>query len=121
MIWATGCVLRNKNAFRTKSNYECLALVQEDSVLITPISTTIVLSWLQLKRLDNCVGLCHEIEDATKAVHSLGALLFEMEVIRSYIESYEVPYFDARLAPAHISALKLTTKLQGWLFKCFYR
>ena len=74
---------------------------------------SIVLLGLQLKRLDNCVGLCHEIEDATKAVHSLGALLFEMEVIRSYIESYEVPYFDARLAPAHISALKLTTKLQG--------
>ena len=69
--------------------------------------------FFQLKRLDNCVGLCHEIEDATRAVHSLGALLFEMEVIRSYIETYEVPYFDARLAPAHISALKLTSKLRG--------
>ena len=43
---ASGCLLRNKNAFRTKSNYECLALVQEDSVLITPISTTIVLFFL---------------------------------------------------------------------------
>ena len=69
--------------------------------------------FFQLKRLDNCVGLCHEIEDATRAVHSLGALLFEMEVIRSYIETYEVPYFDARLAPAHISALKLTSRLRG--------
>ena len=49
----------------------------------------------------------------TNAVHALGALLFEMEVIRSYLEPHELPYFDATLAPAQNSSVKALNRLQG--------
>ena len=51
----------------------------------------------------------------TNAVHALGALLFEMEVIRSYLEPHELPYFDATLAPAQNSSIKALNRLQGKL------
>ena len=50
---------------------------------------------------------------STKAVHALGALLFEMEVIRGYLEPHELPYFDATLAPAQNSSIKALNRLQG--------
>ena len=50
---------------------------------------------------------------STNAVHALGALLFEMEVIRGYLEPHELPYFDATLAPAQNSSIKALNRLQG--------
>ncbi len=33
---------------------------------------------------------------ASRAVRQLGSLLFEMEVLRSYLEPTDLPYFDAK-------------------------
>ena len=61
---------------------------------------------------------------STKAVHALGALLFEMEVIRGYLEPHELPYFDATLAPAQNSSIKALNRLQGkispWIIHFFF-
>ena len=56
----------------------------------------------------------------TNAVHALGALLFEMEVIRSYLEPHELPYFDATLAPAQNSSVKALNRLQGKTISIYY-
>ena len=67
----------------------------------------------QLQKLSDWNGIRFEVDVSTHAVHALGALLFEMEVIRSYLEPHELPYFDATLAPAQNSSLKAINKLQG--------
>ena len=67
----------------------------------------------QLQKLSDWHGIRFEVDESTKAVHALGALLFEMEVIRSYLEPHELPYFDATISPAQTSALKAINKLQG--------
>ena len=62
---------------------------------------------------------------STNAVHALGALLFEMEVIRGYLEPHELPYFDATLAPAQNSSIKALNRLQGkispWIIHSLFK
>ena len=54
------------------------------------------------------------VEDASKAVRQLGSLLFEMEVLRSFLETRtDLRYFDARVKPAKLVAHKAVEKLQG--------
>ena len=56
------------------------------------------------------------VEEASKAVRQLGSLLFEMEVLRSFLETRsDLRYFDSRVAPAKLVAHKAIEKLQGRL------
>jgi hypothetical protein len=73
----------------------------------------------QLQKLNDWNGIRFEVDVTTNAVHALGALLFEMEVIRSYLEPHELPYFDATLAPAQNSSVKALNRLQGKTM-CYY-
>ncbi len=50
---------------------------------------------------------------ASVAVRQLGSLLFEMEVLRSYLEATDLTYFDARVVPAKTAALVAIHGLQG--------
>ncbi|XP_059088807.1 uncharacterized protein LOC131884927 isoform X2 [Tigriopus californicus] len=58
------------------------------------------------------VKVRHEVNLASRAVHQLGSLLFEMEILRSYLEPNELPYFDAKVIPAKTSALVVIHGLQ---------
>ena len=69
----------------------------------------------QLEKLSDWNGIRFEVDVTCEAVHALGALLFEMEVIRSYLEPHELPYFDATLAPAQNSSVKALNRIQGKL------
>ena len=56
------------------------------------------------------------VDEASKAVRQLGFLLFEMEVLRSFLETRsDLRYFDARVTPAKLVAHKAIQKLQGRL------
>ena len=62
------------------------------------------------------VDISKAIEKASKAVRQLGSLLFEMEVLRSFLETRsDLRYFDTRVAPAKLVAHKAIQKLQGRL------
>ena len=55
------------------------------------------------------------LEQASKAVRQLGSLMFEMEVLRSFLEtSSELRYFDGRVNPAKIVAHRAVNKLKGF-------
>ena len=43
----------------------------------------------------------------------MGSLLFEMEILRSYLDPVDLPYFDAQVIPAKTSALVAIHGLQG--------
>ena len=59
------------------------------------------------------------LEQASKAVRQLGSLMFEMEVLRSFLEtSSELRYFDSRVNPAKIVAHRAVNRLKG-LYKSF--
>ena len=54
------------------------------------------------------------LEQASKAVRQLGSLMFEMEVLRSFLEtSSELRYFDSRVNPAKIVAHRAVNRLKG--------
>ena len=54
------------------------------------------------------------VEDASKAVRQLGSLLFEMEVLRSFLETKtDLKYFDTRVKPAKLIAHKAVEKIKG--------
>ena len=56
------------------------------------------------------------VEEASKAVRQLGTLLFEMEVLRSFLETRsDLRYFDSRVTPAKLVAHKAIARLQGRL------
>ncbi len=67
----------------------------------------------QLQREGDWTGVRREVDQASRAVRQLGVLLFEMEVLRSYLEPHEIPYFDAKVIPAKTSALVAIHGLQG--------
>ena len=76
-----------------------------------PINATV--SLLQLQTLGDWSGVRREVDLASRNVRQLGSLLFEMEVLRSYLEPHELPYFDARVIPAKTAALVAIHGLQG--------
>ena len=56
------------------------------------------------------MAVCH----AGKAVRQLGSLLFEMEVLRSFLETEaELRYFDTRVNPAKVLAHRVVNNLKG--------
>ena len=67
----------------------------------------------QLQAQSDWAGVRKEVDLASRHVRQLGSLLFEMEVLRSYLEPHELPYFDARVIPAKTSALVAIHGLQG--------
>ena len=55
-----------------------------------------------------------EVERASRSVRKLGSLLFEMEVLRSFLETkHELKYFDRRVMPCKIRAYVAIQKLKG--------
>ena len=60
-----------------------------------------------------------EVDHASRSVRQLGALIFEMEVLRSYLAQHELPFFDAKVIPAKTSALVAIHALQGQFFHLF--
>ena len=58
--------------------------------------------------------LSSEVERASRSVRKLGSLLFEMEVLRSFLETkHELKYFDRRVMPCKIRAYVAIQKLKG--------
>ena len=58
-----------------------------------------------------------ELERASRSVRKLGSLLFEMEVLRSFLETEsEIKYFDKRVVPCKIRAYVAIQKLKGDYF-----
>ena len=56
------------------------------------------------------------LEQASKAVRQLGSLMFEMEVLRSFLETAsELRYFDSRVNPAKRVAHRAVNRLKGCL------
>ena len=54
------------------------------------------------------------MEQAGKAVRQLGSLLFEMEVLRSFLETEaELRYFDNRVSPGKVLAHRVVNNLKG--------
>ena len=54
------------------------------------------------------------VELASRAVRQLGSLLFEMEVLRSFLETKtDLKYFDSRVKPAKLLAHKAVEMLKG--------
>lgn len=54
------------------------------------------------------------VEQAGKAVRQLGSLMFEMEVLRSFLETEgELRYFDSRVNPAKLLAHRVVDNLKG--------
>ena len=57
------------------------------------------------------------VSEAGKAVRQLGSLLFEMEVLRSFLETEaELRYFDLRVNPAKLLAHRVVNNLKGEQF-----
>ena len=61
------------------------------------------------------------MEQAGKAVRQLGSLLFEMEVLRSFLETEaELIYFDNRVSPGKMLAHKVVNNLKGIYLGIFW-
>ena len=57
------------------------------------------------------------MSEAGKAVRQLGSLLFEMEVLRSFLETEaELRYFDLRVNPAKLLDHRVVNNLKGEQF-----
>ena len=57
-----------------------------------------------------------EVEHASRSVRQLGSLLFEMEVLRSFLETeLELKFFDKRVIPCKMKAFIAIRKLKGIL------
>ena len=55
-----------------------------------------------------------EVKRASRSIRHLGSLLFEMEVLRSFLVSeLEIKYFDKRVIPGKIRAFIAIRKLKG--------
>ena len=68
----------------------------------------------QLKAEHNWEGERAVVEEASRAVRQLGSLMFEMEVLRSFLETEaELRYFDTRVNPAKGEAHAAVNKLKG--------
>ena len=75
----------------------------------------ISLLYSQLRADAKCSEEKVAVEHAGKAVRQLGSLMFEMEVLRSFLEtSSELRYFDGRVNPAKIVAHRAVNKLKGF-------
>ena len=73
--------------------------------------------FLQLKVDQRSDEERYTVEQASKAVRQLGSLMFEMEVLRSFLETEaELRYFDTRVNPAKINAHKAVNRLKGFKF-----
>ena len=83
-----------------------------------PSSSNIISSYiLQLVLGSNQSEISSELERASRSVRKLGSLLFEMEVLRSFLETEsEIRYFDKRVMPCKIRAYVAIQKLKGDYF-----
>ena len=69
---------------------------------------------------DKCEEEKRAVEQAGKAVRQLGSLLFEMEVLRSFLETEaELRYFDNRVSPSKVLAHRVVNNLKGRYFYLF--
>ena len=69
---------------------------------------------MQLLEDCNQSELSLEVKRASRSVRHLGSLLFEMEVLRSFLVSEpEIKYFDKRVIPGKICAFIAIRKLKG--------
>ena len=70
---------------------------------------------IQLRATDDkCEEEKRAVEQAGKAVRQLGSLLFEMEVLRSFLETEaELRYFDNRVSPGKVLAHRVVNNLKG--------
>ena len=60
------------------------------------------------------------LQQASKAVRQLGSLMFEMEVLRSFLETNsELRYFDNRVSPSKVLAHRVVNNLKGRHFYLF--
>ncbi|CAB4061755.1 STX17 [Lepeophtheirus salmonis] len=66
----------------------------------------------RLQRLGDWEEVSREVNRATKSVHQLGVLLFEIEILRTYVEEPDLNYFDVRVNPAKTSTLVAVHGLQ---------
>ena len=67
----------------------------------------------QLQSFGDWEGVVSEVDDATRAVHQLGTLLFEMEILRTYLEQADLQLFDSILEPAKTTAYVAVQGLVG--------
>ena len=59
-------------------------------------------------------SLQEEIERASISVRRLGSLLFEMEVLRSFLDDEsDIQYFDTRVNPAKLETYNAIKKIRG--------
>lgn len=72
----------------------------------------------QLKAVGDLHALGQELELASDSVRRLGRLLYEMEMLRSYLDPSELPYFDAKVIPCQAKALMAVRDLQGLSLFC---
>ena len=67
----------------------------------------------QLQSFGDWEGVVSEVDEATRAVHQLGTLLFEMEILRTYLEQADLQLFDSILEPAKTTAFIAVHGLVG--------
>ncbi len=53
------------------------------------------------------------MDEAARAVRQLGTLLFEMEILRTYLEQQDLQFFDSILEPAKTTAFIAVQGLVG--------
>ena len=83
--------------------------------MLFPFSSDIMLIYFsfQFEAVSDWDSVRREVDAASRSVRQLGSLLFEMEVLRSYLEQQDLPYFDQRVEPAKKQALLAIRQLQG--------
>ena len=73
----------------------------------------------QLQAIGDWEGVASEVDEASGAVHQLGTLLFEMEILRTYLEQNDLQLFDAILEPAKTTAFVAVQGLVGNIIQTF--
>ena len=69
---------------------------------------------MQLLLKDMELEISSELDLASQSVRKLGSLLFEMEVLRSFLDTEsELTYFDKRVIPCKLKAYLAIQKLKG--------
>ena len=83
--------------------------------MLFPFSSDIMVIYFsfQFESVSDWDSVRREVDAASRSVRQLGSLLFEMEVLRSYLEQQDLPYFDQRVEPAKKQALLAIRQLQG--------
>ncbi len=69
----------------------------------------------QLQSFGDWEGVASEVDEAARAVRQLGTLLFEMEILRTYLEQQDLQFFDSILEPAKTTAF---IAVQGLVGEC---